>query len=306
MRSPVNPAPSVDHAVPGLHAAAARRWRHLPRGVSPWLHEEVAARMAQRLQWFREPPSSWLHWEPVLGGLQAHANLRRQWPQAPWHVMADPLAPALDATREDGTRSWNPWQWRRAAVAHSLPDGGKVSMLWSNMALHHEPQPESLLRRWHGLIQTNGFLMFSCLGPDSLVELRAVYARHGWPEPAHAFTDMHDWGDMLVHSGFAEPVMDMERLTLTFSSADALLQELRGLGRNLSTARHPALRGRHWHARLREALETELPRDGQGRLQLSFEILYGHAFKPVPRVRAASAQTVSVDAMRAILRAGRS
>ncbi len=305
MRSPVNSAPSIDHAVPGLHAAAARRWRQLPRRESPWLHEEVANRMAQRLQWFREPPSSWLHWEPVLGGLQAHVSLRRQWPQTPWFVRADPLAPALDATREDGARSRNPWRWRRTAVAHSLPDGGQVAMLWANMALHHEPQPESLLRRWHGLIQNDGWLMFSCLGPDSLLELRAVYARHGWPDPAHAFTDMHDWGDMLVHSGFAEPVMDMERLTLTFSSADALLRELRGLGRNLSTARHPALRGRRWLPRLLQAVEEGLPRDPQGRLQLTFEIIYGHACKPQPRDQRPGEQAVSVDEMRAMLRGRR-
>jgi malonyl-CoA O-methyltransferase len=63
--------------------------------------------------------------------------------------------------------------------------------------------------------------MFSCLGPDTLRELRALYAALGWPPPAHEFTDMHDWGDMLVASGFAEPVMDMERITLSFATPSA-------------------------------------------------------------------------------------
>ncbi len=301
----VNPDATDPSHVPGMDATAARRWRQLSRTESPWLHEEVATRMAQRLQWFREPPSSWLHWEPVLGGLQSHARLRVQLPQASWHVMAEQLPAALEATRESAARSWNPLQWRRAPVAPTLPADGQVAMLWANMVLHHEPQPQPLLQRWHGLIQTNGFLMFSCLGPDTLRELRAVYAQAGWPDPAHAFTDMHDWGDMLVHSGFAEPVMDMERITLSYSSAQALLDELRGLGRNLSLNRHPAARGRVWRASLLQALEAGLPRDDQGRLLLSFEIIYGHAYKPVPRVPMAASQSVSVDAMRAMLRAGR-
>ena len=290
----VNPDATSPSAVPGMDAAAARRWCRLPRTESPWLHEEVATRMAQRLQWFREPPASWLHWEPVLGGLQAS-----------WHVLAEQLPLALEATRESAARSWNPLQWRRSQAAHALPADEQVAMLWANMVLHHEPQPQPLLKRWHGLIQTNGFLMFSCLGPDTLRELRSVYARAGWPDPAHAFTDMHDWGDMLVHSGFAEPVMDMERITLSYSSAPALLQELRGLGRNLSVNRHAALRGRDWRAQLLRALEAGLPRDDQGRLLLSFEVIYGHAYKPVPRVPVSISQSVSMDAMRAMLRAGR-
>src|SRR5690606_18865875 len=72
---PVTPSPSDDR-VPGLDPAAAARWLRLPRPESPWLHEEVASRMAERLQWFREPPTSWLHWEPMLGGLQGHARVR--------------------------------------------------------------------------------------------------------------------------------------------------------------------------------------------------------------------------------------
>jgi malonyl-CoA O-methyltransferase len=173
------------------------------------------------------------------------------------------------------------------------------------MALHMEPRPQTLLARWHQQIETDGFLMFSCLGPDSLKELRALYAAQSWPLPAHAFTDMHDWGDMLVHAGFAEPVMDMERITLSYSNAAALLAELRGLGRNLSDQRFGACRSRRWHDRLCAAIESDLPRSDDGRLVLTFEIIYGHAFKPVPRVPLASSTSLAVDDMRAMLRAGR-
>lgn len=302
---PVNPSPPATETVPGLDAVAALRWRDMPRHESPWLHEEVASRMFTRLQWFREPPASWLHWEPVLGGLQAHRQLRERLHDAACHVWSANLPLALEATGEPARRGWNPLHWRRAKPGLPLVDGAEVGMLWANMVLHHEPHPQALLRRWHALIGTQGFLMFSCLGPDSLRELRPVFARMGWPEPSHAFTDMHDWGDMLVNSGFAEPVMDMERIQLSYSSAQALLDELRGLGRNLGVQRFGALRGRRWHAALLQAIEQGLPRDGDGRLLLGFEIIYGHAYKPVPRVPVTPSQVVPVDDLRAMLRAGR-
>ena len=86
------------------------------------------------------------------------------------------------------------------------------------------------MAQWHRALAVDGYLMFSCLGPDTAKELRAVYADMGWPPAGHAFTDMHDWGDMLVQAGFAEPVMDMERITLTFATPQRLLEELRELG----------------------------------------------------------------------------
>ena len=74
---------------------------------------------------------------------------------------------------------------------------------------HRKADPQTLLADWHKALKVNGFLMFSCLGPDTAIELREVYRQLGWPPAGHELTDMHDWGDMLVQAGFAEPVMDM-------------------------------------------------------------------------------------------------
>ena len=291
--------------MPGLDPVAAQRWLQRESPSSPWLHEEVGSRMADRLPWFREQPTSWLHWEPVQGGLEVHRKLRGMLPSAACHLSARRQAQAMEATREAPARSLNPLRWGRSAGPTAATADTRVRMLWANMALHMEARPQTLLAGWHQQIETNGFLMFSCLGPDSLREMRALYAGEGWPLPAHAFTDMHDWGDMLVHAGFAEPVMDMERITLSFSGAAPLLAELRGLGRNLSDQRHGACRSRHWQAQLCAAIEANLPRSPDGRLLLTFEIIYGHAFKPVPRVPLANSTTLAVDDMRAMLRASR-
>ena len=148
--------------------------------------------------------------------------------------------------------------------------------------------------------------MFSCLGPDTARELRALYARMGWPSAGHELTDMHDWGDMLMHTGFAEPVMDMERIVLTFETPERLLCELAGLGRNFHPSRFAGLRGRRWKAQLLDALEAHRGESHGGRLPLTFEIIYGHAFKASPKVKVRSTTSVSERDMRSLLQASRS
>lgn len=179
-------------------------------------------------------------------------------------------------------------------------------MVWANMALHTAADPQDLLGQWHRMLSPDGFLMFSCLGPDTVHQLRRIYRAMGWPEPAHAFTDMHDWGDMLVEAGFAEPVMDMERLTLTYASPQRLLAELRETGRNLHPHRFPGLRGRGWQQRLLQSLADQGGGPaGEGPLELTFEIIYGHALKPQPRLPVQGETVLSLDDMRRILQQGR-
>jgi malonyl-CoA O-methyltransferase len=279
---------------PTIDPVAAQHWQRKAPPRSPWLHEEVARRMEDRLQWIRLEPKAWAHWDPVRGGLAAHALIERRYPRAACFVVPAGPASAVAIAR--------PW-WRRLSGPRltygALPDGA-VQMLWANMALHMSAQPQALIAQWHRALAPEGFLMFSCLGPDTLRELRTVYAALGWPAPAHDFTDMHDWGDMLVHGGFAEPVMDMERITLTWESPQRLLEELRDLGANLHPARFPALRGRGWRQRLMDELARGL-RQPDGRLALTFEIIYGHALNPSPVVRMSEHSAVSLADMRALL-----
>jgi malonyl-CoA O-methyltransferase len=235
--------------------------------------------------------------------LQAHALLTRRYPDSECFVVetsADRLKFAIEKMVKPW---WAPARWKATPLRFELPPEAGVQMVWANMLLHHAAVPQALMAQWHRALAVDGFVMFSCFGPDTLRELRGVYAAMGWPAPAHEFTDMHDWGDMLVHAGFAEPVMDMERITLSFETPQRLLQELRGLGRNLHPGRFAGLRGRRWLTGLHQALVAQLARaDDGGRLGLSFEIIYGHAFKPAPRLRLQAESQVSLDEMRATLR----
>jgi malonyl-CoA O-methyltransferase len=290
----------ADAKPPSIDPAAALRWRRAAPARSPWLHEEVGRRMAERLQWIRLQPRTWADWEPVRGGLEAHRRVAVQYPKAEcWVVESEPRH--AEAARAALAKPW----WRIGSPAvhfDALPAEG-VQMLWSNMALHMAVDPQALIAQWHRALAIDGFLMFSCLGPDTLRELRTLYAALGWGPPAHEFTDMHDWGDMLVHAGFAEPVMDMERITLSWESPARMLAELRELGANLHVGRHPALRNRRWKQELERHADTL--RDAEGRIALTFEVVYGHALKPVPRVPVSGESAFSVGDMQALLRSGR-
>ncbi len=288
-------------APPTLDPVALARWHRAAPATSPWLHEEVARRMIERLQWIRLQRQAWTHWEAVRGGTQAHAALLQACGPSCSIVEASPLR------REQARRLWQPawWQparWGAAGPRFEEPGAGSQDMLWANMVLHQQADPQGLLARWHRLLRVGGFVMFSCLGPDTAIELRELYRELGWPPSGAEFTDMHDWGDMLVQGGFAEPVMDMERLVLTFETAPRLLEELAGLGRNLHPQRFAALRGRRWRQHLQQAIEQRVPRQSDGRLQLTFELIYGHAIKPEPRMKVDAVSSVSVDDMRRMLK----
>ncbi|WP_298211847.1 biotin synthase [Acidovorax sp.] len=290
---------------PTIDPVAAARWQAAAPAVSPWLHEEVARRMESRLQWIRQAPQAWCHWDALRGGLQAHALVSARYPKARSQVY-EASAHCERVAREALAKPWwNPARWAAASPQWGLPADASVQMLWANMALHTAADPEALIGQWHRALAVDGYLMFSCLGPDTLRELHGVYAALGWPPAGHAFTDMHDWGDMLVHAGFAEPVMDMERITLTFATPERLVQELRELGCNLHPDRFPSLRGRRWREKLYQVLAERLadPQQG-GQLALTFEIIYGHAFKPAPRVRMSPSSAVSLQDMRLMLHKG--
>lgn len=286
---------------PSLDPVAAARWAARPLPASPWLHEEVGRRMQERLDVIRLQPQAWADWAPLRGGLQAHRVLRSRYRHAPVWLVASAPGESERVMAQTATAWWRPSRWTGPSVHTGLPADGGVQMVWANMLLHQVADPQQLITQWHRALAVDGFLMFSCLGPDSLRELRALHHRMGWPAPAHDFTDMHDWGDMLVQAGFAEPVMDMERITLTYETPERLLQELRELGRNFHENRFAGLRGRGWRRQWLQACNDHAARGQDGRLQLTFEVVYGHALKPARRPRVLPQSEIGLDDMRQML-----
>jgi malonyl-CoA O-methyltransferase len=151
-----------------------------------------------------------------------------------------------------------------------------LGLVWSNLMLHWLDDPLPALRELHRVLDVNGLLSFATLGPDTLKELRISAGKVGAGDTAKRFLDMHDLGDMLVAAGFGDPVMDMEIITLTYSTPRAFLADQRHLGVR------DALLGRQGWRDWRRLLDA-WPKDGDGRLPATFEVVYGHAWKPEVR-----------------------
>ena len=189
-------------------------------------------------------------------------------------------------------RSRDPWARRvlkRARVDYLCADiasvplsAASIDLAWSNLTLHCTGDPQPALKELRRVLTVGGLLMFSCYGPDTLKELKSAFAAHDGEAHVHDFIDMHDLGDMLSTCGYSAPVMDMEVITLTYADVDTLLADLRATGQqNAHAGRRRGCSGKGVLGAMRAAYEN-LRRDG--RLPASFEIVYGHAWKPAQRL----------------------
>lgn len=173
----------------------------------------------------------------------------------------------------------------------TLPFGpNTIDLVWSNLALHWHPQPDRVFAEWRRVLRVDGLLMFSNFGPDTFKELRSAFTALDETPHTLPFVDMHDFGDQLVEAGFSTPVMDAERITVTYSTVEALLADVRAVGGNPLATRRRGLIGRAAWGRMVDALEAM--RGPDGKIGLSFEVIYGHAFRPVPKTTAAGESIV--------------
>lgn len=257
-----------------------------------FLRREIAARMHERLQLVKVAPARVL--DAGCGAGHDLVRLQQDYPAAQIlgldaaHAMArvaGKAAPAPGALNQLLGRLLP----AKAGIDVLCGDFGNVplapnsvELVWSNLALHWHPQPDRVFTEWRRILRVEGLLMFSTFGPDTLRELRAAFGAVDESPHALPFVDMHDFGDQLVEAGFSTPVMDMEVITVTYDTPAALLADVRALGGNPLATRGRGLMGRAARQRLEQALEAQ--RGPDGKLALSFEVIYGHAFRPAPRL----------------------
>lgn len=240
------------------------------------LAREVGRRMAARLDCVRIAP----HCLADLGCATGDGvrELMRLYPAA-LPLAIDYALPMLSAVR--GRSGWLERLRGRAprcvnADVRALPLANEcLGLAWSNLMLHWLPDLRPAFAELHRVLTEGGLLHFSMLGPDTLKELRAAAEKVGFSDTAPCFPDMHDIGDLLVGAGFADPVMEMEMITLTYRTPRAFLADQRRLGvRNGLLGQLP---WRDWR-RVFAAWERQ-----DGLLPARFEIIYGHAWKAAPR-----------------------
>ncbi len=249
-----------------------------------FLPREIAQRMHERLEYIKVAPQRVV--DVGCGCGDDVSALRARYPQA--SVCGLDLSAGMLGVARAGADStgaaWRRWLpralrerdsgWVQGDYAHLPFAGASFDLLWSNLALQWHATPDQVFPEWQRVLKVGGLLMFSTLGPDTLRELRT-----GADETATlSFVDMHDFGDMLVASGFETPVMDAETITVTYGSPETLLRDVRRWGGEPRVGLGP--RGLAGRCRLTERIAAlQAQRRADGTIPLTFEVIYGHAWK---------------------------
>jgi len=256
------------------------------------LQREIGTRMAQRLDYVKLAPSLIL--DAGCGTGEAIGELGIRYPAA--RVVAlDYALPMIETARARARQGRSLLRRLLPGIARGAPPphcvcgdmnalplrGVAFDLVWSNLALQWVNDVPRVFAEWRRVLKVGGLATFTTFGPDTLQEVRKAFARADAHTHVNRFIDMHDLGDMLVGAGFADPVMDMEKITLTYSDPAALLRELKQLGATNATRGRPhGLMGRgRWQRMLRvlEAMRVD------GRIPATFEVVYGHAWKGEPK-----------------------
>jgi malonyl-CoA O-methyltransferase len=258
------------------------------------VQREIRARLLERLDIVRLAPAAVLD----LGAGTGHASreLKRRYASAKVIALDLSLPMLRESARQQSLlRRFSPV----CGDAHRLPlRTGSLDLVVSNLMLEWCHDPDAVFAEVARVLRPQGLFTFTTVGPDTLKELRELWRGLDGAPHVHRFIDMHDFGDALLRAGFAEPVMDAERLTVTYPSFTALIDELRGSGaRNVAQGRARGLTGRARGAAVQERSEAMMR---NGSLSISVEVIHGHAWSSGERKsrRAGDEVLVPIDALR--------
>lgn len=234
------------------------------------IHTELRQRLLERLDVVRLQPQVVMD----LGAGTAHAARALQDRYRSAYVVAADLSVGMLREAKRQQRFLKRFG-RVACDAHALGlASGSVDLVFSNLMLQWCNEPHRVFEELARVMRKGGLLTFTSLGPDALRELRAAFSDQD--VHVHRFIDMHDLGDALMRAGFAEPVMDTERLTVTYRDLAALLAELKGSGStNRALGRGRGLRSRRRH---QTALSKYDAVRQESLYPVTLEVVYGHAW----------------------------
>lgn len=258
------------------------------------LQADVRTRLLERLDYLKVQPQVVLDLGSGTG--QASRALHARYPDA--QIVAVDAAFGMLAQASKLQSGWLSFGRQRFAQvcgdAYRLPLAeGSVDLIVSNLMLQWCDPPDAVFAEVRRVLKPQGVLSFTSFGPDTLKELRTAWATVDRHVHVNRFVDMHDLGDALVRAGFADPVLDVERFTLTYADVMTLMRELKSVGaHNVMHGRPAGLTGRRTLAGMQKAYE-QCRREGL--LPASYEVVYGQAWSPLLKREARGEVVISVD-----------
>ena len=257
-------------------AAVRRSFDRAARGYdeAAVLQAEVRARLLERLDYVNLEPEVIL--DVGCGTGHSSRALKDRFPGA--RIIALDLAEGMLAE----TAKRQSWRRRFARVCGDVTRlplaDASIDLAFSNLTLQWCPDPDAAFAEFRRVLRPRGLLNFTTFGPDTLIELREAWAQADRHPHVSRFADMHELGDGLVRTGLAEPVMDVERFTLTYPDVLGLMRDLKAIGAHNAAARRP--RGLTGRGRLR-AMEAAYERARrEGVLPATYEVVFGQAWGP--------------------------
>lgn len=249
------------------------------------LQREICDRMIARLDYIKFTPTAIL--DAGSGTGYGSRKLALRYPAS--RILAVDIAFSMLVQAQAPVAWWK--KWLPISGNHTdyicsdmeqLPlKDANVDMVWSNLALQWCNDLKLTIAEAHRVLRSEGLFMFSTFGPDTLKELRYAFQSVDQYQHTNRFTDMHDIGDLLVHNGFATPVMDMEYITLTYENVEQVMRDLKMIGaHNVTQGRRRGLMGKKAWRQVVNQYETLRQ---AGKLPATFEVIYGHAWKAQSR-----------------------
>lgn len=290
----------------GFDTRAVRR--HFGRAAERYaaharVQREVGARLAESLAVIQTPPAVIVDLGAGVSG--APRLLAERWPGA--RIVAIDSAPAMLSA---GRRAIGLWQRLRLGTrvawlggdARALPlAASSVDLVHSNLCLQWCAPLAPTLREIRRVLAPGGALLFSTFGPRTLEELAAAWRTVDGSPHTSALPDMPEIGDALLAAGFANPVLDIDRLDERYPSPRAVLDGLKAIGAtHASSDRRRGLTGRRAFQAMLDAYAATA--DAAGEVIATFEVIQGLAFAPTAeaarRTGSASLGSISVEALR--------
>lgn len=170
----------------------------------------------------------------------------------------------------------------------SHPDGieGQYDLILSIFELQSDDRIPDTLMKCRKHLAPDGLLLIAFLGGETLTELRqSLYAADqaifgGATARVYPMVDYSQAAMLLGRAGLALPVVDMDRVTVSYGKIDSLISDLRDLGlTNVLATRDSRPLTRKWTKKLQESYSQNFARE-DGKLNASFEIIWMTGWAP--------------------------